>query len=35
MFLTLSCIQSQKDKAENKNSTLVHDAVTGDSSAVG
>lgn len=35
MFLTLSSIQSQKDKAEDKNSTLVHDAVTGGSPAVG
>lgn len=34
MFLTLSSIQSQKDKAEDKNSTLVHDAVTGGSPAV-
>lgn len=34
MVLTLSSTQSQKDKAENKNSFLVHGAVTGGSSAV-
>lgn len=35
MFLTLSSTQSQKNKAENKNSTLVHGAAAEDSSAVG